>query len=933
MRRKTRNSILLALIFFTVSIGIAFLSLYLGDMGGKGGVIASYFTKEDMLNDYEYLWKKIEENWPYFYAAKEYNIDLDKIKDKYKNKILSKLSDVNFYNLISDMLDELSSYKELGKIYALDLYRQAYMEVEPRYKFNSRLVVLLNKKDTIQKYRYINTLLKIKPIGMYSVYELYGTNSKNEAQINFDKNIQVEIIEENKIAKIKINSMFINEYNSVEKSIYEEGFRRIYKNLSNYEHIIFDLTDCVGTNSYLWKRYIVMPNIEDAIQYDITCIYKATKDNIDYYKSYFDIVQKPISEIQDSVKLSYINNYDSYFNHTVKIISNLSYHNVINAKKWIITSKNTGLEANNFVNFAKETEFATVIGANLGRLDVPVSVGAIKLPKSGLVIIYDGLLYVDKNGNQLDIKADIEAPDDGNALEICLNEIRRLMANGEERPLESKPVSSNATLDINEYNKRLNEFNKFVGKVNGIRKELALAEPLDYIIDERYTPSFKDEKNVFSTEEINSIMSKENTKSVTKLQAIQDVETLFKLYKYSYAGYYYFGGDVTYNAAKEKIIKDIEQYDKEVISGEELIELIVPHLRFVQDGHNSIRVIENGVIKKSDIEFCENYYLFISNEYDISYKNNKYYLKLDDKEILIESFSGDNNLDSYIKPTIDDEGKLSYGLFALFTSFKNAEKCNTIIVVDNDKKVSYELNWKLANNASRDYMNIYERKEIDGIPTYFIHRMRGLNYENPILEKFPLSAIGARDEKVFIIDLRGNNGGYSYYANEWYFNYTGKIAKSPRYSFTKFSMLDAYMYTNKYNVDFPNFTDKYYDSLEWVKESNKSRIWADNDNIIIVLIDNNVASAGEIMIEHLSTIDNVIFVGSNTYGARLTSGISSKYLPNSKLEVYYGFAMHFFDNPEGIEGKGYMPDIWVNPEEALDKAIKFCKYYNLNKDN
>jgi len=76
-------------------------------------------------------------------------------------------------------------------------------------------------------------------------------------------------------------------------------------------------------------------------------------------------------------------------------------------------------------------------------------------------------------------------------------------------------------------------------------------------------------------------------------------------------------------------------------------------------------------------------------------------------------------------------------------------------------------------------------------------------------------------------------------------------------------------------------------------------------------------------------MDNVVFVGSNSYGCALVPNQSNKYLPNSGIKMYFGLGLILTDDGENRDGIGYMPDIWVNPKDALDLALKMCKFYNI----
>ena len=93
-----------------------------------------------------------------------------------------------------------------------------------------------------------------------------------------------------------------------------------------------------------------------------------------------------------------------------------------------------------------------------------------------------------------------------------------------------------------------------------------------------------------------------------------------------------------------------------------------------------------------------------------------------------------------------------------------------------------------------------------------------------------------------------------------------------------------------------------------------------NKAIIFVLIDNNVASSGESFIGYLKTLKNVILVGTNTSGTRISNVFTQSQLPNSLINIKFGNTLTLI--PQCQEGKGYQPDIWVNSGDSLDKVLK-----------
>lgn len=73
-------------------------------------------------------------------------------------------------------------------------------------------------------------------------------------------------------------------------------------------------------------------------------------------------------------------------------------------------------------------------------------------------------------------------------------------------------------------------------------------------------------------------------------------------------------------------------------------------------------------------------------------------------------------------------------------------------------------------------------------------------------------------------------------------------------------------------------------------------------------------------------MDNVVIIGSNTYGASLTNRTTSA-LPNSLLPISFGVSLRLSLDLVDREGVGLLPDLWVHPDEASDLAVKFINNY------
>ncbi len=101
-----------------------------------------------------------------------------------------------------------------------------------------------------------------------------------------------------------------------------------------------------------------------------------------------------------------------------------------------------------------------------------------------------------------------------------------------------------------------------------------------------------------------------------------------------------------------------------------------------------------------------------------------------------------------------------------------------------------------------------------------------------------------------------------------------------------------------------------------------------NNIPIIVLVDDKCGSSGEFMLLSLRSLENVIVVGGNSYGAQVCGNTQTYKLPNSGITVDFGRSLEFVYKIANVDNKGYMPDIWCNPSNTLKAVTNMLKKQN-----
>ena len=261
----------------------------------------------------------------------------------------------------------------------------------------------------------------------------------------------------------------------------------------------------------------------------------------------------------------------------------------------------------------------------------------------------------------------------------------------------------------------------------------------------------------------------------------------------------------------------------------------------------------------------------------------------------------------YVKPTIGPEGQICYGFYAL--SHDGSDLPHTL--------GDYDLDWTQAERSTRG-SEVFTEYSYQDIPVLQSTQMYASTPEQEAqLERFAACGGEYADEPVLIFDVRANPGGSDRWIMNWFEGFAEQQAEPKCVYGHRYSQLSCR------TISYPA------DRMGTWGISEKQGTWVPRESVALLLTDKGTASSGETAVKYFHTMENVLAIGAPSSGCDLVSNNCEVYLPNTGIPIFFGTGLSFCETLNNRDGMGYLPDLWVNPPDALDAAARLCDYYGL----
>lgn len=385
-------------------------------------------TKKQKLEDFDFLYQTLEENYPYFHVLeRKEGVNLEKEYKKIRKKIKNSKTDAGFFVFLNQFTASAKDIGHLGSIYPIgytntikslkNLIKEADLGKIDKER-QEKIVEIYSNPKSKKSYKKLNKLL----MPVYNqVMDYYASQDENQQEEPYF-NVETKILESEKIAYINIKSFSMDTYKEDKKILFN-----FYEQVKDYPHIIFDFTENSGGGMSYFNDLILSPNIDHTLSTEVYFFMKDGKNN----RQFPDIKEfKPISSMPKlpNMNTEDFENLDLAAKDEYKI-EPLSKEKMLNGKIWILTSDMVFSSSEYAVMFSKSTGFATLVGTQTGGDGIGVDPYLISLPNSGLLVRYAALYGTTSDGKssqEFGTTPDILSKKGESALETCLNAIKEI---------------------------------------------------------------------------------------------------------------------------------------------------------------------------------------------------------------------------------------------------------------------------------------------------------------------------------------------------------------------------------------------------------------------------------------------------------------------------------------------------------------------------
>ncbi|RDY26556.1 peptidase S41 [Romboutsia weinsteinii] len=318
-------------------------------------------SQSEKIEDFKYLYKVIEEGYPYLEVNKRVNnVDWLANKEKYLERIKNTKNDEEFISEMTSILSDLNN----GHTHTIN--------DESIYEFFKEIYTDSGEFDFLEDEKVVDR------------YKSIGTTSENNKSPIVKKDVTVKDVIKNKVGYMHLPQMYINE----EDIKFDMEIIGEYINtLENHQALIIDIRGNSGGNDAYWRNIVKKLITEDITSTGYVLARYKNEVMINYYDKLglsFQNINKLPKEVLENAPEEVTKDFNLFFESKLTIPSDKT--SKFKGNIYLLVDDIVYSSAESFAIFCKQTGFATLIGERTGGDGGGVTPILFNLENSGLIV-------------------------------------------------------------------------------------------------------------------------------------------------------------------------------------------------------------------------------------------------------------------------------------------------------------------------------------------------------------------------------------------------------------------------------------------------------------------------------------------------------------------------------------------------------------------
>ena len=328
-------------------------------------------TMEEKLEDFEYAYNLIKENYPFLEVNKRlHGVDWLANKEEYVERIKNTRTDDEFMMELSNIMRELNNgHTHVVEKEHFKWYHKAYSQ--DRILFENPWSKVFNEEKVLARYNY--------------------SKQEDDEEIGYFGNtnpaFETDIIVPNKVAYLKIHIMDGGRVEEDGKEI-----RKFYEEIKDYEKLIIDIRGNSGGSDHYWQANVILPLAKEPISVSNYLLVRGDYGN-PFYRSR-GIKLKPISHLDQDILKKMPEEVERNFQRYWKVTKTIKPKDPIDfrGKIYLLVDYRVYSSSESFAAFCKDSGFATLVGETTGGDGIGIDPLFFSLPNSGIVIRFSSMM-------------------------------------------------------------------------------------------------------------------------------------------------------------------------------------------------------------------------------------------------------------------------------------------------------------------------------------------------------------------------------------------------------------------------------------------------------------------------------------------------------------------------------------------------------------